>query len=260
LYTKGKSNPYLVNTQDELALVYNDISVLESYHASLAFRLTRSDPKVNILKNLDRDIYANVRKSVIDMVLATDMAKHFDHVMKFVEVFKKWIPRKDAAQQGLGEGQEHDQPPTTPSPTVSSKNLTTPENIIIIKRLLIKCADVSSAARPLRQCVEWAKRITEEYFAETDEEIARGLPIVLPMFNRKTCSVPKSQTGFLDYFVNNMFSAWHSFVDIPDLMQNLRHSYNYWKALDKKGETHAVYNEAIASDHHGHSHSLHSVK
>src|SRR5689334_13415971 len=96
-------------------------------------------------------------------------------------------------------------------------------------------ADVSNPTRPLKQCVEWAKRIAEEYFRQTEEEIARGLPIVLPMFNRKTCSVPKSQTGFVDFFVNNMFQAWNGFLDIPELIDNLKYNYEYWKYMDKKG-------------------------
>ena len=36
----------------------------------------------------------------------------------------------------------------------------------VIKRMLIKCADVSNPARPLNLCKEWAKRIAEEYFTQ----------------------------------------------------------------------------------------------
>ena len=36
----------------------------------------------------------------------------------------------------------------------------------VIKRMLIKCADVSNPARPLPVCKEWANRIAEEYFAQ----------------------------------------------------------------------------------------------
>lgn len=56
--------------------------------------------------------------------------------------------------------------------------------------------------------VEWSKRIAEEYFRQTEEELARGLPPVMPMFDRASCSIPKSQTGFVDYFVADMYEAW----------------------------------------------------
>ena len=36
----------------------------------------------------------------------------------------------------------------------------------VIKRMLIKCADVSNPARPRETCKIWAERIAEEYFAQ----------------------------------------------------------------------------------------------
>lgn len=42
---------------------------------------------MNIFKNLDRDAYKSVRHNVIDMILATEMTKHFEHLAKFVNVF-----------------------------------------------------------------------------------------------------------------------------------------------------------------------------
>lgn len=44
--------------------------------------------------------------------------------------------------------------------------LRTPENRTLIKRMLIKCADVSNPCRPREQCIEWAARISEEYFSQ----------------------------------------------------------------------------------------------
>jgi len=41
--------------------------------------------------------------------------------------------------------------------------LSLPENRTLIKRMMIKCADVSNPARPVSQCVEWANRIAREY-------------------------------------------------------------------------------------------------
>lgn len=36
---------------------------------------------------LERDMYKAVRQNVIDMILATEMTKHFEHLAKFVNVF-----------------------------------------------------------------------------------------------------------------------------------------------------------------------------
>lgn len=39
------------------------------------------------MKNLDRDTYKIVRNNIVDMILATEMTKHFEHLAKFVNVF-----------------------------------------------------------------------------------------------------------------------------------------------------------------------------
>ncbi len=44
------SSGFLCNSGNELAILYNDLSVLESHHAALAFKLTCADDRVNIFK------------------------------------------------------------------------------------------------------------------------------------------------------------------------------------------------------------------
>lgn len=83
----GRSSAYLCNSNNSLALLYNDICVLESHHAATTFRITLSDDKINIFKNLDRDMYKLARSIIIDMILATEMTRHFEHLAKFVSVF-----------------------------------------------------------------------------------------------------------------------------------------------------------------------------
>ena len=78
---------FLCNSNSELAKLYNDITVLENHHAALGFKLTTSDDRVNILKNLDRDTYKVMRQGIIDLVLATDMSKHFIHLNKFATLY-----------------------------------------------------------------------------------------------------------------------------------------------------------------------------
>jgi len=41
---------FLCNSNHELAVLYNDMCVLESHHSALAFKLTMSDDRVNIFK------------------------------------------------------------------------------------------------------------------------------------------------------------------------------------------------------------------
>lgn len=91
----GRSSAYLCNSDDSLAILYNDVCVLESHHAATTFRLTLSDDKINIFKNLDRDMYKLTRSVIIDMILATEMTRHFEHLAKFVSVFGNDVENKD---------------------------------------------------------------------------------------------------------------------------------------------------------------------
>nr|XP_025749017.1 high affinity cAMP-specific and IBMX-insensitive 3',5'-cyclic phosphodiesterase 8A isoform X2 [Callorhinus ursinus] len=217
----GRTNSFLCNAGSELAVLYNDTAVLESHHAALAFQLTARDDKCNIFKNMERNDYRTLRQAIIDMVLATEMTKHFEHVNKFVNSINKPM----AALEVNGEVNRDEEAINT--------MLRTPENRTLIKRMLIKCADVSNPCRPLEQCIEWAARISEEYFSQTDEEKRKDLPVVMPVFDRNTCSIPKSQISFIDYFITDMFDAWDAFVDLPELMQHLDNNFKYWKGLDE---------------------------
>uniref|UniRef100_A0A452GEP7 Phosphodiesterase n=1 Tax=Gopherus agassizii TaxID=38772 RepID=A0A452GEP7_9SAUR len=210
----GRTNSFLCNAGSELAVLYNDTAVLESHHTALAFQLTAKDNKCNIFKNIDRNHYRTLRQAIIDMVLATEMTKHFEHVNKFVNSINK----------PMSEGSDCECAPNV-------KNF--PENQTLIKRMMIKCADVANPCRPLELCIEWAGRISEEYFAQTDEEKRQGLPVVMPVFDRKTCSIPKSQISFIDYFITDMFDAWDGFAHLPVLMEHLAVNYKHWKTLDE---------------------------
>ncbi|CAO2614008.1 High affinity cAMP-specific and IBMX-insensitive 3',5'-cyclic phosphodiesterase 8A [Lemmus lemmus] len=217
----GRTNSFLCNSGNELAVLYNDTAVLESHHAALAFQLTLENDKCNIFKNMERNDYRTLRQGIIDMVLATEMTKHFEHVNKFINSINKPL----SAQENEETGKNQDSINTL---------LKTAENRALIKRMMIKCADVSNPCRPLEYCIEWAARISEEYFSQTDEEKQLDLPVVMPVFDRNTCSIPKSQISFIDYFITDMFDAWDAFVDLPNLMRHLDDNFKYWKDLDEK--------------------------
>ncbi|XP_044249268.1 high affinity cAMP-specific and IBMX-insensitive 3',5'-cyclic phosphodiesterase 8 isoform X1 [Drosophila takahashii] len=206
----GRSSAFLCNSNDALAVLYNDLTVLENHHAAITFKLTLGDDKINIFKNLDKETYKSARSTIIDMILATEMTRHFEHLAKFVSVFGGEEPREHNSQ-------------------------TDEEQSILMRRMLIKVADVSNPARPMQFCIEWARRIAEEYFMQTDEEKQRHLPIVMPMFDRATCSIPKSQIGFIEYIIQDMMHAWESFIDMPQLITYMQINYSQWKKYDEQG-------------------------
>ena len=65
----------------------------------------------------------------------------------------------------------------------------------VMKRILVKCADISNPCRPQKLCKQWAQRIAEEYFAQTEDEKRLKLPVVFPDFDRHTCNLPVTQVS-----------------------------------------------------------------
>lgn len=219
----GRSSPFLCNSNNNLAILYNDLAVLESHHAAMTFKLTLSDDNVNIFKNVDRETYKLLRSTIIDMILATEMTKHFKHLAKFMNV--------------CSAKAEEDQTMENFTSPIDMRIVLQPENVILVKRMMIKCADVCNPTRPLRDCIEWARRIAEEYFSQTDEEKKLKIPVVMPMFDRATCSIPKSQIGFIDFIINDMMEAWDSFIDMPEMLSYMKQNHEKWKEFNEQGIT-----------------------
>ena len=67
IFKKNSLILILIPTGSELALMYNDESVLENHHLAVAFKLLQT-PECDIFVNLTRKQKQTLRKMVIDMV------------------------------------------------------------------------------------------------------------------------------------------------------------------------------------------------
>jgi len=114
----GLNNTFLANTSDSLALRYNDKSILENHHcarhalipswflfaammmmmmhlidAFRAFLLMRK-PETAILTGLSEIEYRELRKIVVNCILATDMLKHVESLTRHLppDVIHRVLP------------------------------------------------------------------------------------------------------------------------------------------------------------------------
>eukprot|EP00091_Calanus_sinicus_P010690 TRINITY_DN24671_c0_g1_i1.p1 TRINITY_DN24671_c0_g1~~TRINITY_DN24671_c0_g1_i1.p1 ORF type:complete len:102 (-),score=14.95 TRINITY_DN24671_c0_g1_i1:341-646(-) len=62
----------------------------------------------------------------------------------------------------------------------------------------------------------------------------------MPQFDRATCSIPKSQIGFYDFFIHDMFEAWNAFADCQELSANIATNYQFWKQKLEEEENSGV--------------------
>ena len=84
----GLTGDHLVATGHEWALTHNDRAVLEQHHLAAAFRLLRA-PSLDWAKGLTAAQRKQLRLTVIDLVLGTDMKEHFKLLGEFGNVLHR---------------------------------------------------------------------------------------------------------------------------------------------------------------------------
>ncbi|KAM4855082.1 3',5'-cyclic-AMP phosphodiesterase 4C isoform X5 [Urocitellus parryii] len=203
----GVSNQFLINTNSELALMYNDVSVLENHHLAVGFKLLQA-PNCDIFQNLGAKQRLSLRRMVIDMVLATDMSKH----MNLLADLKTMVETKKVTSLGV-------------------LLLDNYSDRIQVLQNLVHCADLSNPTKPLPLYRQWTDRIMAEFFQQGDREREWGLDIS-PMCDKHTASVEKSQVGFIDYIAHPLWETWADLVhpDAQDLLDTLEDNREWYQS------------------------------
>ena len=179
----GRTNAFLVASSSPLALRYNDVSVLESFHAATAFELM-SVPGRDVCASMPPQEAAALRRLIIALVLATDTDRH-DELLHSARAAGPGGLRLEA-----GGHEAHR---------------------LLSQQLVLKFADLGSAAKPLSYALRWAAAITAEFFAEGDEARRLGLPV--PRINdRNDAHFVDAQLSFLDNICLGMFEAFAEVV------------------------------------------------
>ncbi|XP_073329995.1 dual specificity calcium/calmodulin-dependent 3',5'-cyclic nucleotide phosphodiesterase 1A-like [Pagrus major] len=167
----GTTNNFHIHTRSEVAILYNDRSVLENHHVSAAYKLM-AEEDMNILVNLNKDDWRELRALVIEMVMSTDMSCHFQQIKTM------------------------------------RNSLTQTHSIDKVKvlSLMLHAADISHPAKAWPLHYRWTHNLMEEFFRQGDKEVELGLPFS-PLCDRKATMIAQSQIGFIDFIVEPTFSG-----------------------------------------------------
>lgn len=176
------TNRYLINNRDELALQYNDVSVLENMHCAKSFLIMKRND-CNIFGGLNNDDWCKARKVIVEMILETDMSKHFEILGRF----------------------------RTRAINLSDLNIEKADDKILILGMGLKCADIGHSAKITELHEKWTALVCEEFFDQGDLEKQRNMPISM-YCDRQTTNIPKSQAGFLKNICIPLFEAWTSYL------------------------------------------------
>ncbi|EGC37934.1 hypothetical protein DICPUDRAFT_97064 [Dictyostelium purpureum] len=205
----GFNNTFQVNAQTELSLEYNDISVLENHHAMLTFKILRNS-ECNILEGLNEDQYKELRRSVVQLILATDMQSHFEYINKF--------------QHHLNN-----------LPFDRNKK----EDRQMILNFLIKCGDISNIARPWHLNFEWSLRVSDEFFQQSHYETICGYPVT-PFMDKTKTTRARIAADFIDFVASPLFQCMAKFLgESKFLLKVISQNRENWQAymeLQKEGK------------------------
>eukprot|EP00927_Polykrikos_kofoidii_P066611 TRINITY_DN62176_c0_g1_i1.p1 TRINITY_DN62176_c0_g1~~TRINITY_DN62176_c0_g1_i1.p1 ORF type:complete len:883 (-),score=121.76 TRINITY_DN62176_c0_g1_i1:124-2772(-) len=189
----GRNNTFLIASQHELAITYNDRSVLEHFHAATLMRLIRDPHKQStLLAQLQVEEVKVIRQLMITLILATDTQKHLEELATFririgAEAFDPYSEENDKVQS---------------------------------LAMLFRAADINHSSKRWTLHVEWSTRVVQEFHAQGDEEKKSGLQIS-PLCSREGFKLAASQVGFLQFVC---LPTWKEIARFEEKLFNLLRS------------------------------------
>lgn len=231
----GVTNAFLEKARADLALRYNDKSILENMHVSLGFEtMARSkscdwfsllpqeyqDPEEQGAAPVDLQRYA--RKLIIEMVLSTDMVTHSHCVNDLADLASA------AREDDESEGDE-------------ATKWSELDHKMFMMKTALHAADISNPCKPRQIMLQWTDRINLEFWAMGDKERSMGLSIS-PLCDRESGmkSVPKNQLGFIQFVIRPLYAPLAQIIpEASEALKILDDNVKFWKELDEKQATYS---------------------
>eukprot|EP00899_Mesostigma_viride_P007730 jgi/Mesvir1/16959/Mv15808-RA.1 len=223
---KGRTNDFLAKVDDPQALRYNLRSVNENMHVSEAIKLLLK-PENNFLSSLEPEDMVTLRTLIVDLVLATDLSKHF----RFVDLLKARAVTNSnlAAGAGGGAGAVAAGGAASGPPF----NASVPADVTLVLQLALKCSDLGHSAKSLNIHLKWTLAMEEEFYRQGDEEQRRGMAISPFMDRQKADGVVKSQASFFHFVSLPLYQAWSSvFPRSATILDSCRRNLAFWESAD----------------------------
>eukprot|EP00241_Pyramimonas_parkeae_P023138 CAMPEP_0114296950 /NCGR_PEP_ID=MMETSP0059-20121206/11594_1 /TAXON_ID=36894 /ORGANISM="Pyramimonas parkeae, Strain CCMP726" /LENGTH=285 /DNA_ID=CAMNT_0001419151 /DNA_START=33 /DNA_END=890 /DNA_ORIENTATION=+ len=234
----GTNNAYAVKTGQLYAKVYNDQAVYENSALYQALTLT-DKPELDYAARFTEDTKRLLRVTVIDLVLSTDMSRHFDMVTmvksKVGPAVAKTPPKPsagflDSLHDGLANRREAGAYPGHDA-GLRLKDLSS-DQMKLIFQFAVKVADIGHCMLPLDQHKFWVGNLEMEFFNQGDLEKEAGVPISPLMDRTKPGPTNGSnQAGFFEVIVVPTIFLWQTLFpgSANQLQQQTMINLRFWK-------------------------------
>ena len=211
----GMNNNFQMNSLSDIALTYNDISVLENYHSATLFRILRKNEN-NIFDKFSDFDFKIIRKRIISQILATDMVHHG----KVLGVIKsKVVSRSEKDEIEIVNK--------------DSKNIFEEQEALF--DFIVHAGDIAHNAKKFCVSLKWVELLSNEFWLQGDKEKNLNIPVSF-LCDRTNVDVPKSQVGFIKAFILPVFEVVSMiFPSLNVYYENANHNLEMWDKLSKEG-------------------------
>ena len=168
------------------ALRYSDDSVLEHHHLESAFSLLHQ-PRFNFLRALTSSEYRTFRTTVVAMVLATDLKRHFEFISRLKSLKPGALSQRVAPEKASAEDAGLD--------------------TMLALEVAIKFCDLGHVTKPWALHERWTSWVTEELYLLGDSQRLTGCGISALCDREKDTDVPKNQIGFFSFVCIPFYTA-----------------------------------------------------
>ena len=212
----GLTNTFHINDSTEIAITYNDISVLENFHASTLFRTIRKKDN-NIFEKLSKSDYKIIRKRMISEILATDMANHG----KVMSLIKSKIILNENNEYKLN--------------LLSGNEQTKNDEQQSLLDFMLHLADLAHNTKLFTISKKWVELLNEEFWKQGDLEKELNLPVSF-LCDRDQINIPQSQKGFLTGYIFPTFGCLVTiFPTLKFTLDNANNNLKEWQKLMDEG-------------------------
>eukprot|EP00241_Pyramimonas_parkeae_P012277 CAMPEP_0114243594 /NCGR_PEP_ID=MMETSP0058-20121206/10876_1 /TAXON_ID=36894 /ORGANISM="Pyramimonas parkeae, CCMP726" /LENGTH=281 /DNA_ID=CAMNT_0001356451 /DNA_START=37 /DNA_END=882 /DNA_ORIENTATION=- len=234
----GKNNAYAVKTGQLYAKIYNDQAVYENsalYQALCLFDKQELDFGVRFSIEAKRLL----RVTVIDLVLSTDMSRHFDIVSLVKSKLGSTVTRAAPKRRSSFIHRPPNSFNSQQAPDIHCEHelgvdliTLTSDQMHLVFQFALKVADIGHCMLPLEQHKFWVGNLEKEFFNQGDLEKTAGVSIS-PLMDRSKPGPTNgsNQAGFFDVIVLPTISLWQKLFpgSADQLQQHTTFNMECWK-------------------------------
>lgn len=199
----GVNQSFLVATNNPLASLYQNNSVLENHHWKFALCIFK---EAKLFDHFAQDVLDDMKEQLKHLILATDIARQNEYLKRFKDL--------------------------TSSHHFSMQNT---DDRALVLQMALKCADLGNPCRPWLISRVWSQLICDEFYRMGQIERRLGVPLT-PICQREKTSIAGIQADFFRFIVLPLLELWHKFLESPLsdlLMSNFDHNYKRWQRANR---------------------------